>query len=70
MTVPIKPLAEINQEAFRVLVREIGLANTIRFINQFTSGTGNYTEERRERFAGMTLDDILAEIQHRRTAEG
>ena len=70
MTVPTKPLAEISQEAFRVLTREIGLANTLRFINQFSSGAGNYTEERRERFAGMTLDDIVAEIQRRRGEEG
>jgi hypothetical protein len=69
MTVPLKPLTEINQEAFRVLSREIGLANTLRFINQFTSGAGNYTEERRERFADMTLDDILAEMKRRRTPE-
>lgn len=69
MTLPIKPLAEINHEAFRVLSREIGLANTLRFINQFTSGTGNYTEERREQFAGMTLDDILTEVKRRRSTE-
>lgn len=66
MKVPFKPLAEINQEAFRVLSREIGLANTLRFINQFSLGTGNYTDERRERFAGMALDDILVEIRHSR----
>jgi hypothetical protein len=63
----LRPLAEISHEAFRVLAREIGLANTLRFINQFTAGIGNYTEERRERFAGMTVDDIVAEIQRRRT---
>ncbi len=69
MSIPIKPLAEINHEAIQVLSREIGLANTLRFINQFTSGTGNYTEERREHFEGMTLDDILAEVKRRRTTE-
>jgi hypothetical protein len=63
----MKPLAQINQEAFRVLAREIGLANTLRFINQFSSGSGNYTEERRERFAGMTVDDMVAEIHRGRT---
>lgn len=25
---------------------EIGVANTVRFINQFSTGYGNYTEER------------------------
>ena len=66
MTIPLKALAEINQEAVQILSREIGLANTIRFINQFTTGMGNYTEERRELFAGMELDDILSAIKQRR----
>ena len=66
MTIPLKALAEINHEAIRILSREIGIANTIRFINQFTTGMGNYTEERRELFAGMELDDILSEIKQRR----
>jgi hypothetical protein len=66
MTLPLKPMAEITQEAFRHLSREIGLANTVRFINQFTSGKGNYTEERNEAFAGMTLEDIVSEIKRRR----
>ena len=39
-----KTLAEINAEAIRVLCREIGLVNTLKFINQYTTGFGNYTE--------------------------
>ena len=66
MTVLLKPLAEINQEAIRLLTREIGVANTLRFINQFTSGTGNYTEERREMYSGMEIDDLVSEIKQRR----
>lgn len=66
MTLPLKALAEINHEAIRVLSREIGLANTIRFINQFTTGMGNYTEERREMFADLTLDDLVSEMKRRK----
>ena len=66
MTIALKALAEINHEDIQILSREIGLANTIRFINQFTTGTGNYTEERREAVAEMTLDDIVSEIKRRR----
>ncbi len=70
MTLPLKPLAEINQEAIRLLYRELGVANAVRFINQFTSGTGNYTEDRREIYAGMTLEDLISEIKQRRTERG
>jgi len=61
-----KPLAEITQEAIQILFREIGVVNTVRFINQYTTGYGNYTEERRELFADQTLDDLISEIKQRR----
>jgi hypothetical protein len=63
MTVQVKPLAEVTQEAIRVLIQELGPANTVRFVNQFTVGYGNYTKERQQLFAGMTLDDIVSEIK-------
>ena len=62
-----RPLAEITQEALRVLYKEIGVANTVRFINQFTAGYGDYTQERDDLFAGMTLDDMVTEIRHKRS---
>jgi hypothetical protein len=52
------PLAEITKEALRVLYREIGVANTIRFVNQFTTGYGDYTQERKVLFKDLTLDDL------------
>ncbi len=66
-TAPVetKPLAEITQEAIRILCKEIGIVNTIRFVNQFTVGYGNYTEERDALFAGLTMDDIVASIKHK-----
>lgn len=63
MIVQVKPLAEVTQEAIRVLIQELGPANTVRFVSQFTVGYGNYTEQRRQLFAGMTLDDIVSEIK-------
>ena len=60
------PLAEITEKALEVLIRELGLAKTLRFVGQFTAGYGNYTEEREQMFADMTLDDILSEIKRQR----
>jgi len=70
MTIDVKPLAEITQDALSVLCKEIGVVNTVRFISQFTAGYGNYTEERKQLFAGMTLDDIVAEIKRGSPAQG
>ena len=65
-TVEVKPLAEITHEALTLLCQRLGVANTLRFINQFTTGYGNYTEERREVYAQMSVDDIVAEIEKSR----
>lgn len=66
MKTELKPLHEITQDATRILCKEIGVVNTIRFLNQFTAGQGNYTEERRQMFDGMSLDDIVSEIKQMR----
>jgi hypothetical protein len=63
MTIPAKSLTTITNQALHVLAREIGAADTLRFLGQFSTGTGNYTEERAALFDHLTLDDILAEIK-------
>lgn len=63
MKTDTKPLNQITQEATRLLYRELGVVNTLRFLNQFTAGYGNYTEEREQLFGGLSLDDILTEIK-------
>jgi len=55
---------EINKEAFEVLIKELGVSKTIRFINQFSVGKGNYTEMKDDIFKGMTVDDIVSEIKN------
>ncbi|MFN8443114.1 MAG: hypothetical protein U0175_20235 [Caldilineaceae bacterium] len=66
MIAETRPRAEITQEAIRILFREIGVVNTVRFISQYTTGFGNYTEERRELFADQTLDELIDEIKQQR----
>ena len=66
MTIQEKALSEITKDAVEVLSKEIGIANTIRFINQFAIGYGNYTQERERIFEDMTLEEILSEIKKMR----
>jgi hypothetical protein len=66
MTQQLKPLAEITHEAIRVLCKEVGIVNTIRFINQFTTGYGNYTEEREQLFGDLSLSEAVSEIKQMR----
>lgn len=64
MSVPARSLTDVTNQAIHVLTREIGTADTMRFLGQFSTGTGNYTEERAALFDQLTLDDVLAEIRH------
>jgi hypothetical protein len=69
MSAPIRPLHEVTEHAIAVLTREIGLVDTVRFVNQFSSGYGDYTKERTPMFANLTLGEILAEIKRARAGE-
>ena len=62
MAVPARPLTEINKQAIRLLVREMGAADAARFISQFTTGYGNYTEERKELFKDLTIEEVVQQI--------
>ncbi|NUO79344.1 hypothetical protein HUU05_04650 [candidate division KSB1 bacterium] len=62
----LKPLAEITRAAMQVLYKEIGPVNTIRFLNQFTTGHGNYTAEREQLVGDLSLDEIVSEIKQAR----
>jgi len=66
MKVQARALAEITQQATHILCKEIGVVNTIRFINQFSTGYGDYTKEREEWLGELSLDDIVSEIKRMR----
>jgi hypothetical protein len=62
VTVPTTSLAEVTSRAFEILARELGVANALRFINQFTNGSGDYTAERDALSGPTNLDQLIAEI--------
>ena len=68
MNVEMKPLAEVTSRAIEVLSRELGSADAIRFINQFTNGHGDYTSERDALFDGVTMDQMISEIKQTRVS--
>jgi hypothetical protein len=63
MNVQAKPLSEITRNAIDLLSKEMGIVDTVRFLNQFTTGYGDYTKERDALFKDLTLDDVLAAIK-------
>lgn len=63
MTTHVHPISEVTHRATHVLIREIGVVDTIRFLNQFRSGVGNYTLDREQLFEGMSVKDIVGKIK-------
>jgi hypothetical protein len=62
----IQPISAINHRATAALVREIGVVDTIRFLNQFRAGSGDYTAEREDLFRGMSVEDVIDDIRAKR----
>jgi hypothetical protein len=46
----------------------MGVVNALRFVNQFTTGYGDYTKERRPLFADMAVEDIASHIRRKKAA--
>jgi hypothetical protein len=62
-----RPLTELTQDAIRILYRELGVIETVRFLRQFTNGYGNYMAEREALLGRKSLPELLAEIKQHRT---
>lgn len=60
-----KTLNEIRIKRFRVLVKNPGPADAIRFIQSYTHGCGDYTRERKQ-WPGEDFDTVMAGIKERR----
>ena len=63
MTVPTQPLSEITREAIAVLVRELGVARTLRFLGQYRTGQGDYTTERHSFLTDPPLEELFKEAR-------
>jgi hypothetical protein len=63
MNTDARPISEINRRAARILFKEMGVVDTIRFMNQFSVGQGDYTKDREEWLADLSLDDAISEIK-------
>ncbi len=66
MNAQIQPISELNRRATNALVREVGIVNTLRFLNQFRVGDGDYTVERDQLFGDMSVKDIIRDIKAQR----
>jgi hypothetical protein len=66
MSAQLQPIAQVTQRATDVLIKELGVVDTIRFLNQFRAGSGNYTAERMGLFQDLSVKDISEQIKAQR----
>jgi len=59
-------LHEIRTVGFEALLRELGPAGAIRFIQQYETGHGDYTRDRRKILPKKSVREIGKEIMKRR----
>ena len=68
MSHPAKTLQEVSTEAHKVLCERLGVADTVRFLNQFENGKGNYTQDRDATLDGMSVQEAAASIRKSKRA--
>jgi len=69
MTAFMQALTEISQRARKVLTKEFGVSDAIRFLSRFQVGGGDYTCEREQRFTHDTVKSIVAVINMQRSGQ-
>ncbi len=56
----------IRNEGYRILLQELGAANTAIFLRQFEGGSGDYTQERQNILDDNSVDVIAERIKKRK----
>lgn len=60
---------EIQQTAFDVLQKKLGISNLIRFMQQYDKGYGDYTVDRDDWQKKYTVDSLFAEIETKKAKQ-
>ena len=67
MSIHVQPLPEVSSRAKSILIQELGVIDTLRFLNQLRTGSGDYAADREQLFKGESVESIAAEIKRRRS---
>lgn len=62
-------LYQIRMEGWKALTERLGPAGAMRFMMQYDAGYGDYTRERQDIFAELTIDALLEAIDERARPE-
>ena len=59
MTNETQTLAEISADAEKALYEQLGVAKTVRYLNQFQHRRGNFTVERDATLRGKSVEQLI-----------
>ena len=59
-------LNEIREVGVTALTKALGPAGAIRFLQQFQTGSGDYTAGRRKMLGNPAVDELLQELKQKR----
>ncbi|MBE9235183.1 hypothetical protein IQ227_03785 [Anabaena aphanizomenioides LEGE 00250] len=65
----MKTQNEIIKQGYNALINSLVITDTIRFIQYFSPGKGDYTTERHQWLDEKTLTEVLAEIKQLETED-
>ena len=57
---------QIRHAGLEALLRELGPEGMVRFLQQFQTGSGDYTHDRDRLLPGLSVEQILSQIAERR----
>ncbi|MBI3410261.1 MAG: hypothetical protein HY040_18125 [Planctomycetes bacterium] len=63
MKAAMRPIAQLTEQATEILIREMGIVDALRFLNQFHAGSGDYTKDRGRWLNDLSLAQITPEIK-------
>ena len=65
--IPLEKMSdeEFERHALSVLQRELGVDGLGRFLRIYRAGSGDYTRDRHRWLKGATIQEIMAEVEHR-----
>ncbi|MCR4392070.1 MAG: hypothetical protein NUV94_04655 [Candidatus Acetothermia bacterium] len=55
--------AQIREQGIEALAKALGPIGMVRFLQQFETGSGDYTRDREEWLKGLTVHDVVEEIK-------
>jgi hypothetical protein len=65
MSAPMMTLDEIRATGLAALMQALGPDGMIRFLQQFETGSGDYSTERHQWLDGINMDQTIEQIRQR-----